>query len=273
MVEDNAHLRLSRAPTLSSHKDSKSGIGGRWNERPGGGGGGGGGRQRYLDIVALPAFHETVMRLTVVPSLATDVALMAMPLLKEGMSRSGTMLLARGGSNTGPDRASPPPRVLLVGPAKLESVATFEGDVRAALYYLRDAEDMRRMRATEAEALSRASAVAVLRVLRRLQEDPCGATPARGNSAAGAGLRVAFPILRGRERRGLAACVRRALGKARGRARFRDPAKATTCARLRAWRTYRATTPCFGVSTLPKTCNAAVAGSSATTKGRRTQKR
>ena len=43
-----------------------------------------GNRQRYLDIAAQPAIQETIARLTTIPPLPTDVALMAMPLRKEG---------------------------------------------------------------------------------------------------------------------------------------------------------------------------------------------
>ena len=56
--------------------------------------------------------------------------------------------------------------------AKLELIGAYESGVKAALYYLHDAEDQRRVRLSEADALNRATAVGALRMLRRLQEDP-----------------------------------------------------------------------------------------------------
>jgi len=63
-------------------------------------------------------------------------------------------------------------RILHSGAAKLELVADYESTGRAALFYLKDAEDARRMKLGEVDALNRATATMALRALRRLLEDP-----------------------------------------------------------------------------------------------------
>jgi len=76
-------------------------------------------------------------------------------------------------------------------------VADYESTGRAALFYLKDAEDARRMKLGEVDALNRATATMALRALRRLLEDPyvrTTGTGPRGMVHAHAGAPVTMAV-------------------------------------------------------------------------------